>query len=145
MDAMEIHTIPVYPYRVDWDSVDFHGIHGTAKMCGFPWALAKPGTSPSTEGQGSLHPWHGLRLGGYAWALASPGSIRVDLDSVGFHGIHGTAKICGFPWALAKPGTSPNTDSDWVDMRGHWQALDSVDFHGIHMALSPTGWICMEG
>ena len=45
------------PIRVDWDSVDFHGIHGTAKICGFPWALAKPGTGPSTEDPGSLHPW----------------------------------------------------------------------------------------
>ena len=44
--------------RVDLDSVDFHGTHGTAKICGFPWALAKPGTNTNTEDQGSLHPWH---------------------------------------------------------------------------------------
>ena len=76
-------------------------------MCGFPWALAKPGTSPSTEDQGSLHPWHGLRLGGYAWALASPGSIRVDLDSVDFHGIHGTAKtLMWISMGIPKPGTT---------------------------------------
>ena len=54
------------------------------------------------------------------WALANPGPIRVDLDSVDFHGIHG-----GCPWALASP------------------SLDNVDFHGIHMALNPTGWICV--
>ena len=94
--------------------------------------------------------------GGYAWALANPG-IRVDWDSVDFHGIHGTAKI--WPYSVISMGTgirvdwdsvdfhgihgTANTDSDWVDMRGHWQTLDSVDFDGIHMALSPTGWICM--
>ena len=53
-----IGLVPASPIRVDWDSVDFHGIHGTAEICGFPWALAKPGTSPNTEDQGSLHPWH---------------------------------------------------------------------------------------
>ena len=64
------------------------------------------------------------QTGGYAWALANPGPIRVDLDSVDFHGIHGTAKICGFPWALASPAWhQPYTESDWVDMHGRWQTL----------------------
>ena len=41
---------------------------------------------------------------GHWQTLVRPYSVDLALDSVDFHGIHGTAKICGYAWALANPG-----------------------------------------